>query len=132
MQKITTTLSQTLQTTVQVGRVDLHLFGTLTLRDLFVADQQGDTLLCADELNARMAPIALLYRELHFVTAELVAPQVCVRVDSAGVPNFAFLTELLPDSTNADFGVRFDRLEVFRVTVKFVIVQAPPATERKM
>ena len=132
VQKITTTLSQTLQTTVQVGRVDLHLFGTLTLRDLFVADQQGDTLLCADELNARMAPIALLYRELHFVTAELVAPQVCVRVDSAGVPNFAFLTELLPDSTNADIGVRFDRLEVCRGTVMFVNEQAPPATERKM
>ncbi|MGN0187255.1 MAG: translocation/assembly module TamB domain-containing protein [Paludibacteraceae bacterium] len=131
VQKITVSLSQTLHTTVAVGQVDLHLFGTLTLRDVFVADQQGDTLLCADELNARMAPIALLYRELHFVTAELVAPHIEVRVDSVGVPNFAFLTELLPDSANADIGVRFDRLELCRGTVAFVNEQAAAKTEHK-
>lgn len=130
VQKITTTLSQTLQTTVSVGRVDLHLFGTLTLRDLFIADHQGDTLLCADELNARMAPVALLYRELHFVTAELVAPHIELRVDSVGRPNFAFLAELLPDSTNADIGVRFDRVEMCRGTVTFVNAQAVPTAGR--
>ena len=49
----TEALSRKVQADMRIGRVDYRFFNTLSLQDVYVADQQGDTLLYVGPLDAR-------------------------------------------------------------------------------
>lgn len=110
--KITGALERSLQTTVSIGHVDLNLLGKVSLRQIYIADRQGDTLLAADELNGRMAILRLLHGEIVFPATELVAPRMNIHIGKDGSTNLDFLTELFPDTTRFDGALLFDRVEV--------------------
>ncbi len=110
--KITDVLEEKLETTVQIGHVDLTIFGRVKLQNIFVADLSGDTLLAADELSGRMGTWRLLHGEIVFPSIELVQPRVKMRINDDGSTNFDFLTNLAPDSTNFDGVLRFERVEI--------------------
>lgn len=110
--KITDTLEQSLQTTVNIGHVDINLFGKVSLEQIYIADRQGDTLLAAAELNGRMAVLRLLHGEIVFPATELVAPCFNIHIDKNSGTNLDFLTALFPDSTKFDGALRFDRVEI--------------------
>ena len=52
--KITDFYSKELKTRVEIQRIDFEFFDNIVLDGLFVADQTGDTLLCADQLVASL------------------------------------------------------------------------------
>ena len=52
VQKVTTNLSKTLDTKVEVGRVNIKFFKTVSLQNIYIEDRQKDTLIFAQELDA--------------------------------------------------------------------------------
>ncbi len=120
VKKITDSVSKTLNAEVHIGHVDLHLFGTLSFQDIQMIAPNGDTLLRANELNARLNPMELRNGSLHFTNAELLEPNIKLRIDTNGNANFAFLTELFPDSAQKQpLDFRFDCIKLQNATFAF-------------
>ena len=53
--KLTTKLSTDLNAEVSIGQLDIDFFNKLLLKDFFIEDQKGDTLLYSRELNAELS-----------------------------------------------------------------------------
>ena len=66
VQLATAELSRALGTNAHVGAVEYRFPARLTIRDIYLADQQGDTLLYVGELYAHFSPMALSHKEIHF------------------------------------------------------------------
>lgn len=66
VQLATAELSRALGTNANVGAVEYRFPARLTIRDIYLADQQGDTLLYVGELYAHFSPLALSHKEIHF------------------------------------------------------------------
>ena len=66
VQLATAEFSRALGTNAQVGAVEYRFPARLTLRDIYLEDQQRDTLLYVHELYAHFNPSALLEGEIHF------------------------------------------------------------------
>ena len=66
VQLATAELSRALGTNAHVGAVEYRFPARLTIRDVYLADQQGDTLAYVGELYAHFSPLALSHREIRF------------------------------------------------------------------
>ena len=88
----TNELSRTLGTKAQVGSVSYHFPARLTLNDIFIEDQQHDTLLYAHEAYAHFSPMALRENTIRFSHVRLTdVVSKIYRVDS--VWNYQFLLD---------------------------------------
>ncbi len=65
-QKISEYLSEEYGTTIKTGKVDISIFNGVILEDLFVADQQNDTLLFINSVNVLPKGIPLSSSKLNF------------------------------------------------------------------
>ncbi|MBP6827198.1 MAG: translocation/assembly module TamB domain-containing protein, partial [Saprospiraceae bacterium] len=72
-------LSKKLNTKVAVGRVYVDFFKTAVLENIFVADQQGDTLLYARRLSADIGVLDLFQSEIYLNHAALSGAVVNLR-----------------------------------------------------
>ncbi|MBK9337060.1 MAG: hypothetical protein IPM98_10930 [Lewinellaceae bacterium] len=79
--KITTYLSEELETTVSIQHVDISFFDNLVLEGLFIADQRGDTLLYAERFKAGLnSNIFSLFRDrLEFNEISLTRARINIR-----------------------------------------------------
>ena len=66
VQLATAELSRALGTKAQVGAVEYRFPARLTIRDIYMEDQQGDTLVYVHELYAQFSPTALRNKEIRF------------------------------------------------------------------
>lgn len=64
VQKITTLLSNQLQTKISIEKVDLEFFKTLVLENVLVEDQQQDTILAAHKIGVDIQMFSLFKKEL--------------------------------------------------------------------
>ena len=87
-------LSRSLGTKAQVGAVEYHFPARVALYDVYIEDQQQDTLLFAGKVYAHFSPLALRQDEISFKHVRLkdVVGKV-YRVDS--VWNYQFLLDAL-------------------------------------
>ncbi len=60
-----------LNTEATIGNINLQLLNSVRLRDLYVEDQNQDTLLFAGRLDVRFNPLGLLNNKLQFYTVNL-------------------------------------------------------------
>ena len=66
VQLATKELSRALGTEARVGRVEYRFPARLAFRDIYLEDQQGDTLAFVGELYAHFSPLALRNNEIRF------------------------------------------------------------------
>jgi hypothetical protein len=98
---VTKEVSRTLGTTVQIGKVEYRFPARLALRDVYIEDLQGDTLLYAGEVYAHFRPLALKHDEIRFSHVRLTdGVGKIYRVPTAGsaqsdslVWNYSFLAD---------------------------------------
>ncbi len=65
VQKVTTNLSKTLDTKVEVGRVNIKFFKTVSLQNIYIEDRQKDTLIFAQELDASIGLFSIFNNEIY-------------------------------------------------------------------
>ena len=99
VQVVTTELSNSLGSTVHVGRVSYRMPASIRIEDFYIEDQQHDTLFYAREVYARLRAKALLDNEIRFSKASVDGVYVNIHDD-----NYAFLKPLF-ESSKADTSV---------------------------
>jgi hypothetical protein len=123
--KVTRHLSEELNTTVSVGRVDFSLFDHLVLERVFIADQEGDTLIYAGQLTAGLSEnlFSLWSNRLIFNEITLKNAKVHLkRAEGSYDHNIQFLLDYFGGKSNGPkkekqpFGVRIQHLRLLNVT----------------
>jgi len=87
--KVTTFLSEELQTKVEVEKLEVEFFNSLILKGFYVEDLQGDTLLYSGELKSSLSAnlIALLGRDLDIDEVTLNEARLFIRRDTGEYKN---------------------------------------------
>ena len=65
VQKVATNLSKTLDAKVEIGSVNIKFFKTVSLQDIYIEDQQKDTLIFAQELDASIGLFSIFDSKIH-------------------------------------------------------------------
>ncbi len=112
----TEALSRKVQADMRIGRVDYRFFNTLSLQDVYVADQQGDTLLYVGRLDARFHFFRFFLGKIIFHSVEFDRLSARIEVDEDGTPNFQFLIDAFarPDRQPSGKELEF-RVGTFRL-----------------
>ncbi len=90
-------LSQQAQTKMSIGRVDYRLFNTLSLRDVYIEDLQGDTLLYINQLDARFRFFRFFTGRVIFHSLEFGGLCANLKLGDDGVANYRFLIDAFLD-----------------------------------
>lgn len=99
--KTTGFLSDMLKTEVRIGAVDIDFFKTLVLEDIFLADQNQDTLLAARSLKVNIGILDLLGNEIHLNHAEINGATVkLIRQEGDSTFNYQFLIDAFTSEPN--------------------------------
>lgn len=87
-------LSEKLQTKVEIDRLELGLFNRVTLHDVCVFDQAGNTLLNARLMSAKIEYMPLLKGKVALRTVSLLDSRIRLYQTAANTaPNYQFLLE---------------------------------------
>ena len=84
-------LSRGLNTTLRIGGVQYQFPMRITLNDVYIEDQQRDTLLYVKQLYTRFSPLALSEKQLRFPSIELDGVRADVHRLPSGEYNYMFL-----------------------------------------
>lgn len=85
-------LSKNLETKMEVGNIEITFPANLSIQDIYIEDQQQDTLLYIARLNARFHPKALLkHDKIHFSRIEIDSTYINTYSLSDSTYNFSFL-----------------------------------------
>lgn len=105
--KVALSLSGQLKTTVQVGEVHFSLFDQVKLRDFYVQDQVGDSLIYADQIDVNIAFFSLMKRKviiekiyvqgLEINTSQLIADSTY---------NYSFILEAFGNGAEGNNNIR--------------------------
>ena len=86
-------LSRSLNTNVSIGSVQYNFPMRITLKDLYIEDQQQDTLLYIKDFYTRFSPLALRSQYLRFPAIELETIRANVYQLPSGEYNYKFLID---------------------------------------
>jgi hypothetical protein len=95
--KLTSNISESIDAKVSIGSVNIALFRKLVLNDVYISDQQKDTLLYAQKIIATIDSLSFKDKNIHIKSISLSNPDLYVKRNSNGNFNFNFLFEA--DST---------------------------------
>ena len=96
-------LSEKLGTEVSVGRVDLGFLNRITIDDVNIRDQQGEPLLKASRLSAKIDYLALLKGKIVVTSAQLFGMNANLYQQTADAPhNFQFALDSLASKEPSD------------------------------
>lgn len=106
-QQVAASLSEKLQTEVSVGNVEVHFFTRLEIKDVYVEDQQGDTLFYAKRLYAAVNRFQPFKKKIGLRKVEVIDPVLHLyRMPNTEQFNFQFIMDSLasdtPDTTNSE------------------------------
>ena len=122
VQVVTTELGRGLKAHVSVGKVEYRFPARLRLKEVYMEDQKGDTLLYADELYARFHPFALRNNKVRFSRVSLNGVRLHGYQLENGEYNFDFLSHAFAsnDTTQTPFTLNFqaDAIEVEDAVVR--------------
>ncbi|MBP5476837.1 MAG: translocation/assembly module TamB domain-containing protein [Paludibacteraceae bacterium] len=123
---ITEQLSEKLNADIQIRRFKFRFLNRLLIEDVYMSDQQGDTLIWIPRLDIRFNPVALRKNELDFTSVSLEEPYVSLWEDTCGA-NYGFLLDAFsPASTNQPFDMplRVRNVSVSQARIHYNFVQA--------
>ena len=99
-QRVVEELSNKLGANARIGSVAYQFPARLTLRDIYIEDQQQDTLLYLQEIYAHFNPFALRHDEIRFSHAKVIGGRAKMyEVDSTRVWNYQFMLDALQTDT---------------------------------
>jgi len=119
---------------MSIGRVDIRLFSTIELEQVFVADEQGDTLVSLTELWLDFDEFSMKRKRVVFDEIVLLEPRGSLRADSTGRMNFQYLIDAFasdkppkPDDTTASpWDLSFYRFRVEDARFDYQVEGAEP------
>ena len=120
--KVTEALETKMETKVEIGGVKLRLFNRVTLEDVYLADQQGDTLLFAQEVKANIAILPLFKRELNIREGILENIDIHIVTFKDGSNNIQFILEAFKPKkkSNNPFDFDLNKIELDHGTITYV------------
>ncbi len=117
---ITDNLSEKLNTTISIGRVDYRFFNKLQMTDVYIEDQQKDTLLFADEVNIGLVIRKLIKKQIVFSNISIDKMYTYIYVDSIGNSNLDFLFSKKEDTKDTThFELQLRSLKIKNSDIKF-------------
>lgn len=90
--KVTTILSESLETDISIQAFDFRPFNRLNIKEIYIEDQHGDTLVYIPEIKARFNLIKLVNNKLKISNAEIIEPRIYASTNQ-GVNNYDFLLD---------------------------------------
>lgn len=102
--KVADLLAETLNTRVEIGRIDLGLLNRIVIDNTTIYDQEGKTMVKAARLAVRINPWELIDGRIRISSAQVFSTHFNLyRKDAASAPNFQFAIDALSskDSTKA-------------------------------
>jgi len=94
-------LANMLGTRVEIGRFTTDWRNTLVLKDVYIEDQQQDTLWYSERLGVDMGIWGLLQGKLHIAKVDLDHATVKLHIREDSTTNFDFITEAFATDTAA-------------------------------
>lgn len=101
IKRITTHLSQEINSTISAGKVEFIFFNKVNLDDFLVKDKNDDTLLYTKKISVRIRKINNEKREYTLGKATLINPVFSLVKDSTGILNLRWYIDLLKRKDNA-------------------------------
>lgn len=89
-QKLTKYLSKQFNTNIYVGGVNVALFSKIILKEVWIEDQNADTLLYADRVSATMDTLSFSRRYISLSRLSFEKTEINVKQNAKGVLNFQF------------------------------------------
>lgn len=123
-------LSEQLGTTVTLGNARLGLFNRVVLDDVLLLDQQGDTLLSAARLSAKMDPWQIMQGRIRVANVQLFGYDLRLRREKPDEPyNFQFVLDKFAsqDTTHTPLDLAISSIVVRRGTLSHDLTYAPPS-----
>lgn len=119
---IANVLKDKLKTEVSLGRIEAAINGRVVVHNLYVEDQQGDTLLTANRVGAKLSLWALFKGQVRIGNAQLFG--LNARLSQAQpdtATNFQFLLDAFAsqDTTPSALDLRIGQLLIRRARVRF-------------
>lgn len=115
VQRVMSNFSNTLGVETHIGAVEYHFPARLTLHDIYIEDQQKDTLLHLDEVYAHFKPLVFLrHGEICFSHARVTGGRAKIyQVDTTGVWNYQFVLDSIQKDTTEEKAA-FDKMLAIR------------------
>jgi len=94
-------IADKLNTRIEIGSVDFSVFKTIVLHDVYIEDQQKDTLFYIKHLKVNIEAFDLSHKVIKAKDVELQQPQCFLKLNDKGILNLQFiLTALRGDTTD--------------------------------
>lgn len=101
-------VSVNLNAKFEIGRVDIAFFNRVYLRDIYIEDQQGDTLLKADRLTASIQSFNRSERRIGFNNITIQNARINLLKDADSVLNLKFITDALASDDTSGTKWKYD------------------------
>ncbi len=126
-----------LNTEVTIGNINLQLLNSVRLRDLYVEDQNQDTLLYVAKLDVKFNPLGLLRNQLQFNAVSLEDFTANIYKETPDTTfNFQFVIDAFaskdtipeePDPNSKPLAIRFDNVRL-KNGIAHYNIQSEPTT----
>lgn len=107
VKKTTQILSQKLHTKVQISAVDIELFNKLSLKQVYIADQKGDSMLYAEKINLGIHPLFLFQKQLVCNSLTISDFKARIVVDKQKKLNIKFFLDALKSKDTSEMKMSF-------------------------
>ena len=122
-------LAKKLGTNVTIGRVDVRLFGQLTLNDVDIEDQQGEDMLWCGRISARMDLLPLMDGKISIAKAQLFSTHARIyQATENDKLNCQFLIDSLASkdtTSHTPLDLRIQSLIIRHTSVSYDCLNAP-------
>lgn len=100
---LTKELSASLHTKIEIGHVNYRFFNAIQLKDFLIEDQQKDTLIYSEKINASFDFWQFFHKKFIFNNIELDNACISLETDKNGKSNADFLFQKKPEKSDSSF-----------------------------
>ncbi|MDY0098342.1 MAG: translocation/assembly module TamB domain-containing protein [Bacteroidales bacterium] len=118
VKRITSHLSNEIQTTVSVGKIKYSFFNVLNINDLIIKDQNNDTLVYSAHLTTGIRKLDFRNKIIRLGKVELTEPYIALITDSAGSMNLKWYLDLIRKSPPEKKGKKKSQFHVNSIFLK--------------
>jgi hypothetical protein len=125
--RLTDIFSRELDTKFEIKNVDYKLFNKLTLYNVYIEDQSGDSLLTSETITGHLDLLDLRERRLYFKKLQIDNARIHLQNDTSKNINIKFLIDALKrkDTTKERMHVKFNQLTINNSTFRYTTNKPP-------
>jgi len=111
-------LAEKLNTRIEIGGVDFSVFKTIVLHNVYIEDQQKDTLFYIKHLNVNIKDLDLNQKIIKAQYVEIQQPQCFLKLNNQGVLNLQFFISALSGDTTDSTPTKPFRFFIGQLAIK--------------